>query len=672
MTDAMSPWSHDDHSEVAWLRDLSRGPELRAWLSDRRHRYDEQSQTWEPVRQGLLGAARSLLPETLSSPTWTVNHRVFQWRWAPSADYPVLWMREAQVERPVLDLTSLTATGFVRLGDTAISPDGRALAFTVDTTGGEAYELRVLSLDALPDLAQTTVAARVYYGLLWSHDSRHLLSLVHDPADRPSQLWQHDVLAGTSELLYEESDERFHLALRPSGDPNFAVLRAASRLTAEEWLIDLDSMHSLSTTRGRTEGVDYTVEPVVVGGQPKLVQVRESPSGYRVTLEARESDHQERVLLHEAPTRRPRELLGVGASLLVLGREGGVPTVWLLDLHTAREPAAVLHADPGTSLAFSAYDCPAGSVCLERTSWTEPSWWEALDLRSGAIQRVFSSGQPVNDLVVETRIIPARDGVGIPVTILRSPSTPLDGTAPCLLYGYGAWETVIEPEFDPIRIALVRQGVVYAHAHIRGGGELGRDWWRQGRMQDKVTTFHDFVDATRGLAADLVHPDRIVAHGLSAGGLLMGAVNAIAPTAYAGILAEGPFVDPVTTMSDPSQPLVIVERDEWGDPRREPDRAWMTDWAPLGNLPPSEDQPPLLITSAVNDPRVSVWEPARWVAKLEQQGAADRVLFRVDLGARGHWAPPGRWQHVEFVSDLMSWVAQMMRLAGASLQDPKN
>lgn len=655
--------------DLDWLRDLDRGPQLREWLRQRRLRYDVVSAAWMPLRDALREAALDVLPASVETPAWTVADAVFRWRWEPGHDHPMLLMTRDGAEQVVLDVGALTTTGFVRLGDVVVSPDARRIAWSVDVVGDEAYALHVNDLGD-PQARATTVTDRCYYGLAWSRDSARLLSVTHDSADRPFQLWCHDLAAGTSRLLHDEPDERFHLALRLTGDPQWSVLRAASRLTAEEWLVPLDgTSHAPITTRGRTDSVDYTCEPVTLDDEPLLAVSRQtSDDGYTVTLEPRAASAAARMLLPDAEHRRPLALLAVDDHLVVEGRDGGHATVWSIDLRTAAVTAQV-SAAPGTSLRIAAYDARPGHVLVENASWTSATWWDELDLSTGATRRIPARGsEPLlsDDLVVETLSIPARDGVQIPVSVLRRTDVALDGSAPCLLYGYGAWETVIDPDFDTARLALVRSGVVYAHAHVRGGGELGRGWWRQGRMNRKATTFDDFVDVASALGRGIVDSRRIVAMGLSAGGLLMGAAYSRAPELFAGVLAEAPFVDPVTTMSDPTQPLVVVERDEWGDPRREADRAWMLSWSPLHNPPEDHRRPRLLVTSALHDPRVSVWEPARWVARLDPGATDDRVLLRVDLGSRGHWSPPGRVQFVGYRAELLAWVADTM---GLSQQD---
>jgi oligopeptidase B len=196
---------------------------------------------------------------------------------------------------------------------------------------------------------------------------------------------------------------------------------------------------------------------------------------------------------------------------------------------------------------------------------------------------------------------------------------------------------------------------VYAHAYIRGGGEVDHQWWADGSMKSKHHTFDDYCDVARAIGGSIVDASKIVARGLSAGGLLMGAVYGREPELFAGVIAEAPFVDPVTTMSDESASLVIIEFDEWGNPALDEDLEWMLSWSPYDNCPAANARPPLLTTTAINDSRVSFWEPARWVAKMRSEGESNSILFRVDLGARGHWAPPGRLARIDYEAELLGW-----------------
>lgn len=263
---------------------------------------------------------------------------------------------------------------------------------------------------------------------------------------------------------------------------------------------------------------------------------------------------------------------------------------------------------------------------------------------------------------------PARDGTPIPVTLACHATTPLDGTAPCLLYGYGAYEACCDPEFSIGLPSLLDRGVVYAIAHVRGGGEGGRNWWFQGRLRAKPTTFTDYIDVADWLAGDgsapaLVDGRRIVSRGLSAGGLLQGAVYSMRPDRWRAVVAEVPFVDCVTTMLDPSIPLTINEWDEWGDPRDPGDYACIRSYSPYDN-PPKGRRPALLVTGAVHDPRVSVHEPAKWVARLRategSDEAAGRLLFRVEQGVGAHTGPSGRYAQARYEAEVHAFVLNAM------------
>jgi oligopeptidase B len=258
---------------------------------------------------------------------------------------------------------------------------------------------------------------------------------------------------------------------------------------------------------------------------------------------------------------------------------------------------------------------------------------------------------------LEERVWATVGDVRIPITVVRRSDTPLDGSAPCLLYGYGAYEACFEPEFDAALTALLDRGVVWAHAGIRGGGEGGRRWWWDGHLEHKQNTFSDQIAAADFLADGLVDGDRIVTRGLSAGGLLQGVVFSQAPRRWAGVIAEVPAVDILTTMLDPSIPLTINEWDEWGDPRKPDEYQWLLAYSPYDNLPAAGLRPDLLVTGALHDPRVMVWEPTKWVAALRETDPdwSPRCLYRVELGEGAHAGPSGRYQHLAYEAEIYAW-----------------
>lgn len=659
--------------DLMWLRDPGRGERLRSYLAEERAFYDVEAERLRDRTEALRARAESLRDAEEWSPAWRVGGWECRWHWADGAEYPALIGRRSPEgpDQTLLDVGSLDVGGFVRLGECAVSPDGRWLAYSVDTEGTERYWLRVRDLASMEDLLERV--PDTYYGLAWSRDSSTVLYTTVDHADRPWRVSARDVARWGAEerVVVQEDDESFHLALRASGDGRSLIIRASARLCSEEWIVPRDDTASAPISPlGRNEGTTYTLEPLLVRGRERLAVIIDAGHDAQRLIIGDVSDPRADAveLLAADPGRRLRDLTSVDGRVVVAGRSGADAAIWLIDPLGEGEAASVGPEEPGGHLSIEPYDgLDQRSLCVRTESRRSPRRWWSLDVASGTRVLLTEEGtgsHHEDDYLLEVRHVVARDGTPIPVTITRRREVPLDGTAPCLLYGYGAWETVIDPAFDPVLIALLDDGVVHAHAHVRGGGELGRGWWWQGRMESKVTTFDDFVDVADAIADTLVDGCRIVARGLSAGGLLMGAAYSRRPDRWRAVLAEAPFVDPVTTMSDPTAPLVVTEFEEWGNPFRPQDRDWMLGWSPYDNCPAdAAARPALLVTSAIPDPRVSVWEPARWVARLRLTGSDDeRLLFRCDRGPRGHWSPPGRHSGVAYEAELMAWAVDQMEV----------
>jgi oligopeptidase B len=326
--------------------------------------------------------------------------------------------------------------------------------------------------------------------------------------------------------------------------------------------------------------------------------------------------------------------------------------------------------DAGSIWLEHAEDYDRGSVIIGEESLIEPPAWYELDLGTGARQLLKRMDVPGYDPAryrTERLTAPAADGTEIPVTLARRGDVSLDGSAPCLLYGYGAYEASIDPEFDRSLPSLLDRGVVYAVAHIRGGGERGRTWWQQGRLREKPTTFTDYLAVADWLAGGsgpdstgLVDGSRIVTRGASAGGLLQGAVYTMRPDRWRAVVAEVPFVDCVTTMLDASIPLTANEWDEWGDPRKPDEYAWIRAYSPYDN-PPLGRRPALLVTAAVNDARVAIHEPAKWVARLRATDTDDSaVLFAPELGVGSHGGPSGRRAQLRYEAEIQAFILDAM------------
>jgi oligopeptidase B len=586
-------------------------------------------------------------------------------------------------EQLLLDGTELAGdSSYLELGLTAVSPDERLLAYSVDLDGDEVYRLRFRDLDSGADLADEV--PRTYYGGAWSADSSWFLYTVHDKSYRPFQLWRHRI--GTpvtdDELLLCEPDERFELRLRQCRTGRLAVAWAVSPDTTEVWVVSLTTAGSSPLSVGeRRAGVKYHAEHAVLpdGSETLLVVTDDDAQEHRlVAAPVPTSEDQDastwRPVLAEDPAARLERVDAFAGHVVLTVRTECERRLRIHELRPAVEPDMV--AEPvGTTYRELRPRFPAGTLHLAPTplfessailvadgSYVHPWAWSSVDLSTGERVETHRQEAPGHDpdrYVCERREFPSVGGAMVPATVVRHRDTELDGSAPALLYGYGAYEYVFEPEWDAGLPSLLDRGVVFVHAHVRGGGERGRGWYLDGRLRHKQNTFLDHVAVADGLvAAGLVDGDRLATRGLSAGGLLQGVVFSQRPERWRAVVAEVPFVDVVTTMFDASVPLTPQEWGEWGDPRREEEFRWLLAYSPYDNPPPAGSRPDLLVTGAVHDPRVMVSEPAKWVALLRHTDPewSPRCLFRVETGAGAHTGPSGRFAHLAYEAEVQAWL----------------
>ncbi|MET0838732.1 MAG: prolyl oligopeptidase family serine peptidase, partial [Marmoricola sp.] len=565
-------------------------------------------------------------------------------------------------------------SGYLELGLTAVSPDERLLAYSVDRTGDEVYELRFRDLDTGEDRAD--VVPRSYYGGAWSADSAYFFYTVHDGAYRPFQVWRHAI--GTSHdedaMVLDEPDERFELSVRATRSGGMVVIWSESRDTHEVWVVDthrpLDPPRSVG---GRRRGVEYHAEHAVLpdGSDCLLVVTNDEAVEFRLARcpVPRDAD-QDHTTWEPVRPEVPEERLyrvDAFATHVVLGFRCEVRhRLRVLPVDALDSPGFVVDPrfEAGTVDQSHNEDFGATTVTVVDESYLHPPVWSDVDLRTGdraERHRQEAPGHDPDRYVCETRTFASADDTPVPATLVRRRDVPLDGTAPALLTGYGAYEACDDPAWDPALPSLLDAGVVFAATHVRGGGEGGRRWWLDGHLEHKQHTFTDHAAVADGLAG-LVDGDRLATRGLSAGGLLQGAVLSQRPERWRAVVAEVPFVDVVTTMLDPSIPLTVTEWDEWGDPRRKEEFDWMLAYSPYDHLPPAGGRPDLLVTGALHDPRVMVHEPAKWVAALRASDPewSPRCQFRCETGAGAHAGPSGRYARLDYEAEVFAWVLQSL------------
>jgi oligopeptidase B len=667
--------------DYAWMRDPDQ-PTLREYLTAERVFYDGDTRHLDSLVTELAAEAAGRIP---AGPEYSVawHLRGFSYRTRipqHSDNLQLLRSRSGDPSEQVLLDENLVAapTGFAEIGVREPSPDGALLAWSADTSGAEVYELRIRDLRTGEDLPE--VIAPSYPGVAWCTASRYLFYLVPDELHRPFQVWRHRVgtPAGDDVLVSEEPDQRFELTLHGSRSGELAVITAASRDTTEVRVIPLDRpLDEPVLIEPRQRGIEYRVDHArgAADRQSTLYVVTNSGAEeftlMRVPLAAPARSNWIQVSCPAvAPATGETRLLRcdvLADHLLLTVRRDGCQMLIITDLDgdDVREIPPTLVA--GSIRVEHAEDYDQGSVIIAEESLIEPAAWYELDLDSATrrlLKRMEVPGYNPARYRTERLTAPAPDGTPIPVTLARREDVPLDGSAPCLLYGYGAYEESLDPEFDRSLPSLLDRGVIYAVAHVRGGGECGRQWWQQGRLRAKPTTFTDFLAVADWLAGTsepaLVEGGRIVSRGVSAGGLLQGAVYSMRPDRWRAVVAEVPFVDCVTTMLDASIPLTANEWDEWGDPRNPDDYACLRSYTPYDN-PPSGRRPALLVTGAVHDARVMVHEPAKWVARLRATDSeGSRLLFRAELGVGAHSGPSGRSGQLRYEAEIQAFILDAM------------
>ncbi|MDQ2754012.1 MAG: S9 family peptidase [Actinomycetota bacterium] len=549
--------------------------------------------------------------------------------------------------------------GFFALGIFDLSPDHRLLAYAVDLDGAEKYYLRWRDLTAGTDL--NDAIPEVYYGSAWAEDNATFFYVRPDDAMRPWQVWRHAIgsPSGDDVLVYQEDDERFFVSLGATRSQKYILILAESKTTSEALWIDAAAPHEpAQVVMARTAGVEYDLDHGIHPHLGDAWLIRTNRQGVDGTPAPEFA-----VYLLSTGSHEPAELVPLVAHrpevkieavdafadhVVITERAAGIESFRVVrwrdgDEHVIDQPDPVYSFTGGLNAEFA-----TATYRFGYTSLVTPL--SSVDYHFDDRRREVVKTQPVrggyDPEAYQTQRIwaTAPDGTRIPISLVARKDQPLDGSAPCLLYGYGAYELTVEPTFSYLRLNLLARGFVFAIAHVRGGGEMGRTWYEQGKLGHKTNTFTDFIACAEHLiTTGWTSPARLVIRGASAGGLLMGAVTNMRPDLWRAVIAEVPFVDVVTTMSDPSLPLTVTEWEEWGNPL-EDQTAYrgMLSYSPYDNVT-AQDYPALYVTAGLNDPRVGYWEPAKWVALVRDRRTNDQpIVLRTEMGA-GHQGPSGRY-----------------------------
>ncbi|MDT0201330.1 S9 family peptidase [Nocardioides sp. AE5] len=683
--------------EYEWLRDKE-DPAVLAHLEAENAWTEQRTAHLARLRESIFAEIKARTLETdLSVPTRIRGHwyysRSFEGKeYGASCRVPVAdpedWTppvpaTDAHVDQPalpgeeiLLDLNELAAGhDFFSLGGSSISLDGARLAWSSDVVGDERYTIRVLDLATREVLADEITG--VLGGATWHPDGQSFFYTTVDESWRADKIWRHRL--GTSqdsdELVFHETDARFWVGVGRTRSDRFVMIVSGAKTTSEYRVLDTtDDAAGFQVYAERESGVEYSLEHAVIGGQDCFLVLHNGGGPNfevaRAPITPTPRADWAPFIEHDAQVRLD-DVDAFATHLVVHQRSQGLTQLRILELDGigVADDYQVEFADEVYTIGSGGnpeFDQPV--VRLGYTTLARPGSVHSYDVRTRELQLLKETpvlgGYDAADYTERRLWATAPDGVRVPISLVLPKDAPQDGTTPILLYGYGAYEASIDPYFSIARLSLLDRGAGFAIAHIRGGGEMGRHWYDDGKLEHKQNTFTDFIACARHLVEEQwTSPDRIVAEGGSAGGLLIGAVANQAPELFAGFVAQVPFVDILTTMLDSSLPLTVLEYEEWGNPEGDPEAfARIRDYAPYENVA-AVDYPPILAETSLNDTRVLYVEAAKWVARLRERAVGRRdFLLRTEMAA-GHGGVSGRYKAWTDRAFSLAWILDRMGLA---------
>lgn len=651
-----------------WLRDRD-NPEVIAYLNAENDYTQAQMQHTEALQTQLYDEMLGRIQETDLSVPYRHGNFFYYSRTEAGKAYSIFCRKQGSLdasEQVLLDSNQLAeGEEFFSLGALEVSPNHDILAYSIDTNGSERYTLRFKNLqtNTLFPEALTDVDS-----VAWANDSQTLFYIRIDDAHRPFQLWRHHLGAdpSTDTLIHEEPDDAFYLQVSRSRSRAYIFLTLESKITSEVRFLDANQPDGeFQMVQPRQHGVEYQVvhhpgrgagDHDVSSGDRFYIVTNENAINFKLmvtSVATLSKDHWQTVIPH----RQDVMLNGVSAfanHLVIYERERGLPTIRVQDLNTG-DITPITFPEP-TYEVYSGYmpEFETEILRFNYTSLITPS--SVFDYNMTTHQRELKKETPVLGGYDRTQYTSQRlmaiapDGVSVPISLIYKNGVLNGRNTPLFLTGYGSYGFPYPATFSSNRLSLLDRGIVCAIAHIRGGGEMGRKWYEDGKFLKKKNTFTDFIACAEHLIEQQwTSPDHLVIAGGSAGGLLMGAVLNMRPDLFQGAIASVPFVDVVTTILDPSLPLSVMEWDEWGNPNQPEYYAYMKSYSPYDNVT-AQGYPHLLVTAGLNDPRVAYWEPAKWTAKLRYlKTDSNRLLLKTNMDA-GHGGASGRYGRLKEIA----------------------
>ncbi len=652
--------------EYYWLREKT-NPEVIQYLEAENAYAATVMKPTEALQELLYEEMLGRIQQTDLSVPYRYRGYVYFMRTEEGKQYPIHCRRKDEpdaAEQILLDLNEMAkGQEFIALGEFAVSDDGNLLAYSTDNTGFREYALQVKDLRAnevLPERIEKTGS------VAWASDGKTLFYTVEDAAKRSYRLYRH-VLGSTAadELIYEETDERFRVGVARTRSLAYLLLTTASHTASEVRYLGADNPEGeWGLMAPREENHEYYADH---RGSFFFIRTNSGGRNFRIVT-APVADPQRKNWKEEIAHRADVMLAGMdifAGHMALLERDGGLPHLRVAEIRDAglgasdrvELPEPVYMVGPGQNPEFE-----TGLLRFTYQSLVTPSSVFDYDVRTHERkllkQTPVLGGYDASQYQSERVFAKASDGAQVPLSLVYRKGLARDGCAPLLLYGYGSYGMSVAASFNSNRLSLLDRGFVYAIAHVRGGGEMGKTWHDQGRMLNKKNTFSDFIAAAEHLIAQkYTSRESLIIEGGSAGGLLMGAVANLRPGLFRMVISHVPFVDVINTMSDATLPLTVGEYEEWGNPQNKTEYEYMKSYCPCTNLE-DKDYPAMLLKTSLHDSQVMYWEPAKYAAKLRALKTDSRVLLLKTNMAAGHGGPSGRYDYlreIAFAYAFMLW-----------------
>ncbi len=653
----------------AWLRaanwqEVMRDPtqlgdDIRHYLESENTYTNEKLKVTTALQETLFKEMKARVkPDDSTVPEPDGNYAYFS-RFVKGKQYPQLCRRPRDGDEVTVLIDGNKEADqkkFWQLGATDHSPDHQRIAYAFDDKGSELYTICVRDIKTDKDLEDQIPDTRA--DMVWANNSDVLYYVRLDENHRPLRVFRHKLGTSVDEdvLIYEEKDPGFYVGLSKTQSNGFVVITTHDHQTSEIRLLDANDLNAEPVlVAKRRPGHEYAVEH---HDDNLLITTNSAQSEDFRLVEAPLSDPSPNNWTERVPHKPGRLILDVivyANHIVRLERENGLPRITITNLTNGEEHDIAFEEEAYALGVSPGYEFDTTTLRFTYSSMTTPAEVYDYDLntreRTLRKRQQVPSGHTPEDYVTRRIEAPAPDGERIPISLLYHKNTALDGSAPVLLYGYGAYGISIPASFSTGRLSLVDRGFIYAIAHVRGGKEKGYRWYKSGKRDKKTNTFTDFIAAADHLIKEgLSSKGKIVANGGSAGGMLMGALANMAPDRFLGIIADVPFVDVLNTMLDASLPLTPPEWLEWGNPIENADEfAQIHAYSPYENVS-TQNHPHILANAGLTDPRVTYWEPAKWVARLRHHNTSDNlILLHTNMGA-GHAGASGRFEQMREVA----------------------